>query len=454
MTLVEVATRFDEAGIAPADHALRSLKRCKPARAPVYRDGDLYELDPYHFDADLWLFRLGLRPARVPRLRLVKPKRPPLPDASVAITKDELREAFTDASLSSWSAQRLALAVLDSHGRSLDAKTVIATMNGLTEHHNLHDGSARYWRRGTAVQVADDGNWKMDANHSGVKSMRAAVRERIERSRKYESTRSDPVRHAVAMKYVERDRKKRAQELARLRRALLYGFPGRQGLLEAAVLIDLATREITTCVGEDIGQLPPLLEPYDLLIGEEIRPLLRRLDFDPETRRLIDLQPPQKSMAINRRGRTLEITNELLVRSSCRISRPFGDANQMSQYVARGQMTKLRRRLEADAKSLFALYQYGFLHGRVRIRWGFLDERIPAPWRYEGETGLFELEQAAHEGGRPLEAVLGTAPGWADPWSRVRVLRVIRHPDQFFYTILDEDGLPVDEQEIQLARLG
>ena len=35
MTLDEVAVRFEEAGVASAREALASLKRCKPARAPI-----------------------------------------------------------------------------------------------------------------------------------------------------------------------------------------------------------------------------------------------------------------------------------------------------------------------------------------------------------------------------------------------------------------------------------
>lgn len=46
ITLEEAAKRFEEAGVAPARRALASLKRCKPGRPPVYRNGDLYALDP------------------------------------------------------------------------------------------------------------------------------------------------------------------------------------------------------------------------------------------------------------------------------------------------------------------------------------------------------------------------------------------------------------------------
>jgi hypothetical protein len=41
ITLEEAAKRFEEAGVAPADRALASLKRCRPGRPPIYRDGDL-----------------------------------------------------------------------------------------------------------------------------------------------------------------------------------------------------------------------------------------------------------------------------------------------------------------------------------------------------------------------------------------------------------------------------
>ena len=66
MTLDEAAARFAAAGVTPtAAAALAALKRCKPARAPIYRDGDRYALDPHDDEVSFWLFRLGLRPARV-----------------------------------------------------------------------------------------------------------------------------------------------------------------------------------------------------------------------------------------------------------------------------------------------------------------------------------------------------------------------------------------------------
>src|SRR5438876_7595867 len=79
ITLEEAAKRFEEAGVGPAALALSSLKRCKPGRPPIYRDGDLYALDPYDHEADLWAFRLGLRPAKAAALPKVQADTVPAP---------------------------------------------------------------------------------------------------------------------------------------------------------------------------------------------------------------------------------------------------------------------------------------------------------------------------------------------------------------------------------------
>ncbi|MDH4065306.1 MAG: hypothetical protein OEW19_12980 [Acidobacteriota bacterium] len=98
MTLPQVAARFDAAGVAPAPDALASLKRCKPGRAPIYRDGDAYAyaLDPHDDEVSFWLFRLGLRPPRVAPLQAVPPARGPLPSSNQPLTMAALDEAWRD----------------------------------------------------------------------------------------------------------------------------------------------------------------------------------------------------------------------------------------------------------------------------------------------------------------------------------------------------------------------
>jgi hypothetical protein len=72
------------------------------------------------------------------------------------------------------------------------------------------------------------------------------------------------------------------------------------------------------------------------------------------------------------------------------LTRPsFAGEEALRQFLRDSDYMNLRRRVEADAKSLFALYQYGCLYGGVRLRWGFLDERLPAPWVHTDKPTLY-----------------------------------------------------------------
>jgi hypothetical protein len=143
----------------------------------------------------------------------------------------------------------------------------------------------------------------------------------------------------------------------------------------------------------------------------------------------------------------------LLIQGSCGISRPLGDDKVLRGYLRDGQHTRLRRRLESDAKSLFALYQYGRVHGAIRLRWGFLDERIGAPWVHRDEPTLFDLKKLAHATQRPLEVVVGNAPGWADPWARAQRVWIGKDVRGWHSWLVDEDHHVIDEADVQLARL-
>jgi len=452
MSLAEVAARFEEAGIAERSRALMSLQRCKPARPPVYREGDLYHLDPYDDELDLWMFRLGLRPPKVARTPPKVEETTPLPDLETPLTFRELDEAWKGASLFGWSAQRLAIAVLDAHGRPLTPGEVVSAVAACTKWHGLKEDAVKFKRRRSPVDVLADGRWAIAADADAtVKQTRAAVRERVAMARRHAAMRPDP--EVIATQRAEWDKRRAAHsaELARLSRALLVSFPPARP--EAAVLLDVGEHEITTFVGEELAALPSRLAAYDILGGVNVRALLRGLDFEPGERRLAELGPPQKTTKLNQRGRTLRITTALLVQGSCGIGKPFGDEKKLAEYLVKGELTKLRRRLEADVKSLHALYEYGRLHGAVRLRWGFLDERIPAPWVHRDEPRLYHLMQSALSMNAPLEVVLGSAPGWGEAWSRVQTAYVKQDANGWRIWLVDERGLPIDEAEVQRARL-
>ena len=451
MTLKEVAQRFALAGISHASHALASLSRCRPARPPVYRDGDSYYLDPHDEELDLWVFRLDLRPPRrTPSLQADKP--PPLPPPSVAVTRDELSEAWKDASLYTWSAQRIALAFLDATGGPAEPADVVAFVRDCTQYELSSRATAQFGRRGCPVVVLQDGRWAMAANvEDALVAMRKVVRARLETVRRWASLRPDP---SVVAQHIEASQLRRMEHgaaLAKLKRALFIAHPAKAP--QALALLDVEGHRIETFVEQELASVPERLSAFDLIGAIDVRSLLRVLRFEPGDRRLAELGPPHKTKRLNRRGRTLKITTEMLVSGSCGISRPLGDPAKLDGYLAAGAISKLRARLEANVKSLHALFEYGRLHGAVRLRWGFLDEFLPAPWVSRDEPTLHDLKGAALRANVPLELVVGSAPGWTDPWSRAQMAWVAKPPTDWRTTLVDVGGFRIAEEEIQRARL-
>ena len=146
MTLMEVANRFAAAGIAPVDSAFSSLQRCRPARAPVFRDGKYYTLDLQDDELDFWAFRLGLRPPKIEPAKIKKPV-VSLPGPDVPLTVDELVEAWQDAAIYGWSALRVALSVLDAHGEPMTPADVLTFANAHTRGHLLSSESCLSGKR-------------------------------------------------------------------------------------------------------------------------------------------------------------------------------------------------------------------------------------------------------------------------------------------------------------------
>ena len=451
MTLADVAQRFAAAGVAPFERALQSLQRCKPARAPVYRDGETYALDPHDDELDLWAFRLGLRPPNVPTFSVV-PAVSELPaGVHERLKVAELDEAWRGASLWGWSAQRLVLAVLDAHGGAMTPEEVVAFVGALSRWHGVKPDSAKFRRPRSTIRVRDDGRWEIGDDREALLAARKAVRVRVRIVRRWAATRPDPIVMEANRKAFERRRAANATHLATLSRALMRAFPPRAP--QAVALLDVGKRDIQTFLADVFEVATKRIASYDIIGAVDVRSVLKALGVDAGDRRLAELGPPQKSMTLNKRGRTLRITTAMLIQGSCGIARPFGEDEKLETYLRKGRSTQLRRRLEADAKSLFSFYEYGRLHGAVRLRWGFLDEMIPAPWVHRDELCFHDLKRQALERVQLLEVVAGGAPGWAEPWARAQYCHVERDSSGYGLLLVDDEGFEVDDRDVQLARL-
>jgi hypothetical protein len=72
---------------------------------------------------------------------------------------------------------------------------------------------------------------------------------------------------------------------------------------------------------------------------------------------------------------------------------------------------------------------------------------------HHDEPTLHHLEERALALGVPLEIVIGTAPDWADPWSRTEFAFARKAPAGWPRWLEDEHGHEFDEAFIQRARL-
>ena len=75
------------------------------------------------------------------------------------------------------------------------------------------------------------------------------------------------------------------------------------------------------------------------------------------------------------------------------------------------------------------------------------------PGAHPDEPSLYDLKRVALERRLPVEVVVGAAPGWADPWSRVQTAFVERVEDNGRTRLVDTEGFVIDEHEVQLARI-
>ena len=118
----------------------------------------------------------------------------------------------------------------------------------------------------------------------------------------------------------EREHKRR--EAVQLRRAVLRVVP-EHGPPAAAALLDIGAHAVETFVGDELTRLPAAVKAFDLVAALSVREAVpvRPGISDQHRFRLVDLQPPRKTRRLNRQGRLLTITPELLITSTTGISR-------------------------------------------------------------------------------------------------------------------------------------
>ncbi len=453
MGLGDLAGRLSAAGIVAGSGDLAlSLKKAWHGMEPVYRDAEgRFGLNLSSAALEPILQTAGLRAPR-----FAAPAPPPVPAQpgdEMPLSKDELDAAFRDRFISGFSALRQAAAVLDALGRPATVEGVDAFLARLTRHREaLTADRVRYWRSALVV-MDEEGRLTLNRASPDLGTMRRAVRNLarpvlVHRVREAHWAQLRAEREAV----LAQERRRQGREASALRRAVLRAVPEPENP-RALALLDVGARSIRTFIGDAIATVPEALSGFDLLAGLHIRKTLHGLRLDPDRWRLVDLRPPQKSRRINRAGRTLKITPELLIWGTTGIGRPLGDPDKVARYLARGEAGKLARRLESDVKALYAFYRYGVLHRGVRLRWGFLDEVLGVDWVLPGDPHLYDILDRARQAGAPVDIVTRSAPGWADPWSRARRVEVVNIEPWVVTVRQGTEKVPIDRREIQAVRM-
>lgn len=425
-----------------------SLRKAWHGLKPVYQDSSgLFGLELADWHVGHIVRESGI--VKAPETALSPVTRIPGDDDPVTI---EEMEALCEGGISSsFSKLRATAALLECTGRALTIDEVNAWIGERLKYGTflLRWIGVRGWRSDLVTVEGD--KLVLNPHSRDLPAMRSAVHVCVH-PMLVRKTQQREWERGAAKREVTRavERQRDAAGAARQRRVILHLVPDPDEPA-AGVILDVEARTFTTFTSP--GDLPGArcLAGFDVVIGLDVRNALLALGVDPGPFRLIDLGPPQKTKKLSKSGRKLVITTDLLMKGSVGMS--LGDPDRIARYIQEGDHRHLAARLESDAKSLYAYYMHGRLHGYLRLRWGFLDEGLPVDWRSPGEDSLHDILGRGEKEGREVEVVLGNAPGWEDPWSRMQV-GVVRRSGQWSQLTVELSDRVVSPGELQAARLG
>lgn len=452
MTLTEVAQRLAAAGVSPATGDLPySLRRAWKGQTPVVEGGDgrlRLDLDASRLRTMLWELGLRQRAQRQHALPAVAP--PPPKGDEVPLCSDELEIAFRGRSLYAVTSLRQAAAVLDVAGTALRWEVIEARLAALSPYrHKLNPPESPSWWKG--LVSVQDGMLTLNRDDPGLGSMRRAVRKLAE---PVAALALQAEQRAAALAEATRLREERArlaaQKASATRRALVIALPD-AAHPQALALLDLGDGSVMIWTGGRLSEAAGALERYDLIAAPQARALLEALSLDPERWRLADLKPPQRTL--QRAGRVLWLTPELMLTSTLGIQKPLPDPEAVTAALTSGDERAIERLLRATLRVYHALYTYGLLQHSVLVRHGRNLETLPVDWALPGDPHLWSVLNEAEETGRPVAFVIGKLPPGLDLFATARQGTFLSK-DRWTVTLL-EGGAPValPREKILAARL-
>ena len=126
-----------------------------------------------------------------------------------------------------------------------------------------------------------------------------------------------------------------------------------------------------------------------------------------------------------------------------------------------GRRAAIERRLASEARSLFALYEYGVLHGGVRVRARPGDRLLPVAWGMRGDPDAHSILDAAERTWTPLDAVIDPpvdqptrqVESLPDPWARARRVDVVEHDGPYLIARTADQLMSVEVHRLFALRV-
>jgi hypothetical protein len=457
MTFDEIAARVERLTLPPrlARVDVRaSLKKAWHGRPPIVEDSDgRLALDLLFGD---WWYLLA-RMERDRRPYEPSSRRPAAfetPADTVPLSAEEVDAAFRNRSLTACSPLRLAAAMLEIAGEPLTLNEINERLKNLTRWAwPIREETVGGWRRDLVVP-GPPGTLRINQASAEIPAFRRAIRKMAEPTlrARAQSERLTAEWQASPERAERRERRRLEVEDARgVRRGLVHMARGADDVVQGAAIVDVERRTIRTFANQRsaaagstggasdaagrafIADIASELAAYDLLAGVDLRASLRALGLDPERWWLAELRPTARTHS-PAEGKPIPVTLDGCIRATTRARLKLTDKagwSLLAERPAKARVgarvdTRLEARLEEEARTLFAFYQYGALHGGVRVRNRPGDTcLLPVWWSMVADPDLHGIVRAAERWWSPFDIVLGSPPDLDDPWKGARRLDIV-----------------------------
>jgi len=418
LSIQEIATRLGRADLPPRlarPDLVAALKKAWHGQPPLVRDGDRLAIDLLSSELRSVEFAAGLRPPLVPPPAPVEFRQP---GDDEPLSQEDVTAAFGERVLYGYSSIRTAAAILEGWGSPQTLDDIAARLRALTDRAGrIDDRTALAWRT-DLVTIDPHGLVHLSPLASHAPAFRRDIRRMAAgRLRASADSRQFSARQS---EWTERsDQRERAlMASARgARRALVHIVSG-GAAPDAAALIDLTHRDVEAFGGRELSTLAARLAEFDFLAGVDLRPSLRALGLDPERWLLAELRPVQKTFRPAERSAPVPVTLPGVVKATTGVAGVPADGATWARRLDSTHRHDVAGTVADEARTLCQFFEYGALHGGVRVSRRPDDRLLPVDWAMRGDPDLHAVLDAAVRAFAAIDVVIGAPPDVADPWTR------------------------------------